>query len=353
MAAEGADNLSAVLYKKDDLRLEQRPIPEPGDNDVQIRVHSVGICGSDVHYWVHGNIGNFVVREPMVLGHETSGTVSKVGKNVEHLKPGDRVAIEPGVPCRHCEFCKTGRYNLCPDVFFCATPPDHGTLTRYYTHPADFCFKLPDHVSFEEGALLEPLSVGVHACRRSHLSLGQTVLICGAGPIGLVCLLTAQAMGASKVVITDIVDNRLERAVQLGASSAINVAAKSVDDIKREIVNALGDLPDVTIECTGAEASIQIGMLGTKSGGTLVLVGLGPSEVKVPLVDAAVREIDIRGIFRYANCYPTALAMVASGKVDVRPLVTHRFRLESAADAFRVAKTGEGGAIKVMIQCNN
>lgn len=342
-----------MLHKKDDLRLEQRPIPEPGDNDVQIRVHSVGICGSDVHYWVHGAIGHFVVREPMVLGHETSGTVSSVGKNVKHLKPGDRVAIEPGVPCHHCEFCKTGRYNLCPDVFFCATPPDHGTLTRYYTHPADFCFKLPDHVSFEEGALLEPLSVGVHACRRSHLQLGQTVLVCGAGPIGLVCLLTAKAMGASKVIITDIVDNRLQTALKLGASSTINVAAKSVDDIKREIMNSLGNLPDVTIECTGAEASIQVGMLATKSGGTLVLVGLGPDEVKVPLVDAAVREIDIRGIFRYANCYPTALAMIASGMVDVRPLVTHRFKLESVGDAFRVAKTGEGGAIKVMIQCDN
>lgn len=347
-----ADNLSAVLHKKDDIRMEQRPIPEPGDNDVQIKVHSVGICGSDVHYWTHGAIGNFIVKQPMVLGHETSGTISKVGKNVKHLKPGERVAIEPGVPCRRCDFCKRGRYNLCHDIFFCATPPDHGTLTRYYTHAADFCYKLPDHVSFEEGALLEPLSVAVHACRRANVEIGQNVLICGAGPIGLVCLLTAKAMGASMIIITDIVEHKLQTASALGADITINVKGRSTDDIKAELGNTLGDLPDVTIECTGAEPSIRLGMLGTKSGGTLVLVGLGAPEAKVPLVDAAVREIDIRGIFRYANCYPTALAMVASGRVNVKPLVTHRFKLEQTIEAFTVAKTGSGGAIKVMIGCD-
>lgn len=347
-----ADNLSAVLHKKDDIRMEQRPIPEPGDNDVQIKVHSVGICGSDVHYWTHGAIGNFIVKQPMVLGHETSGTISKVGKNVKHLKPGERVAIEPGVPCRRCDFCKRGRYNLCHDIFFCATPPDHGTLTRYYTHAADFCYKLPDHVSFEEGALLEPLSVAVHACRRANVEIGQNVLICGAGPIGLVCLLTAKAMGASMIIITDIVEHKLQTASALGADITINVKGRSMDDIKAELGNTLGDLPDVTIECTGAEPSIRLGMLGTKSGGTLVLVGLGAPEAKVPLVDAAVREIDIRGIFRYANCYPTALAMVASGRVNVKPLVTHRFKLEQTIEAFTVAKTGSGGAIKVMIGCD-
>ncbi|XP_077498259.1 sorbitol dehydrogenase-like [Amblyomma americanum] len=347
-----ADNLSAVLYKKDDLRLEQRPIPEPGDNDAQIRMHSVGICGSDVHYWTRGAIGNFIVHHPMVLGHESSGTVVKVGKNVKHLKPGDRVAIEPGVPCRYCDFCKGGRYNLCPDVVFCATPPHHGTLTRFYTHAADFCYKLPDHVSFDEAALLEPLSVAVHACRRARLQIGQTVLICGAGPIGLVCLLTAKAMGASRVIMTDIIGSRLQVAKLLGADFAISAASKTVEDIKQEIYRTVGDLPEVTIECTGAESSTQLGMVATKSGGTLVLVGMGPNEVKVPLVDAACREIDIRGIFRYANCYPTALAMVASGKVDVKPLVTHHFKLESAVEAFQTAKTGAGGAIKVVIDCS-
>lgn len=353
MAGAKGDNLSAVLYKMDDLRLEQRPIPEPGDNDVQIQVHSVGICGSDVHYWTRGAIGNFIVREPMVLGHESSGTVVKTGKNVTHLKPGDRVAIEPGVPCRNCNFCKGGRYNLCPDIVFCATPPHHGTLTRFYTHAADFCYQLPDHVTFEEAALLEPLSVAVHACRRARLQIGQTLLICGAGTIGLMCLLTAKAMGVSRVIMTDIITSRLEVAKTLGADSVMSVASKTVQDTKLEIFYTIGDLPEVTIECTGAESSTQLGMVATKSGGTLVLVGMGPNEVKVPLVDAACREIDIRGIFRYANCYPTALAMVASGKVNVKPLVTHRFKLASAVEAFQTAKTGAGGAIKVVIDCSS
>ena len=191
--------------------------------DVLIRMQEVGICGSDVHYWTKGCIGDFVVKAPMVLGHEASGIVHEVGECVTHLKKGistiikneygirscdlfyytgDRVAIEPGVPCSLCDFCKNGQYNLCGDVFFCATPPDHGNLCRFYTHAADFCYKLPDHVSLEEGALLEPLSVGVHACRRAGVAIGKTVLICGAGPIGLVCLLTAKAMGASSVLIT-------------------------------------------------------------------------------------------------------------------------------------------------------
>ncbi|RWS28433.1 sorbitol dehydrogenase-like protein [Leptotrombidium deliense] len=197
------DNLSAVLMKKDVLLLQQMPLPEnPKNDEVLLATHTVGICGSDVHYWTHGRIGNFVVEKPMILGHETSATVVAVGENVKHLKPGDRVATEPGVPCRQCNFCKEGKYNLCENIFFFATPPDDGTLTRFFKHPADFCFKLPDHVSYEEGALLEPLSVGVHACKRAGVTVGSDVLVCGAGPIGLVTMLTAKAFGARKVCIT-------------------------------------------------------------------------------------------------------------------------------------------------------
>ncbi|XP_063139178.1 sorbitol dehydrogenase isoform X2 [Rattus norvegicus] len=181
--------------------LENYPIPELGPNDVLLKMHSVGICGSDVHYWEHGRIGDFVVKKPMVLGHEAAGTVTKVGPMVKHLKPGDRVAIEPGVPREIDEFCKIGRYNLTPSIFFCATPPDDGNLCRFYKHSADFCYKLPDSVTFEEGALIEPLSVGIYACRRGSVSLGNKVLVCGAGPIGIVTLLVAKAMGASQVVV--------------------------------------------------------------------------------------------------------------------------------------------------------
>ena len=220
------DNLTAILYKTGDIRLENTEVPKPAPDQVLLQMDSVGICGSDVHYWTHGAIGDFIVRAPMVLGHEAAGVVTEVGSAVTHLKAGDRVAIEPGVPCRMCKLCKTGVYNLCPDMQFCATPPVHGNLCRYYVHAADFCYKLPDNLSLEEGALMEPLAVGVHACRRAGVCIGKRVLICGAGPIGLVNLLTAKAMGASEVVITDIADNRLEVAKSMGADYVYKVGAR-------------------------------------------------------------------------------------------------------------------------------
>ncbi|XP_055342752.1 sorbitol dehydrogenase-like [Paramacrobiotus metropolitanus] len=345
-------NLSAVLYSIKNLRLEERPIPQPGPHEVQVAIQKVGICGSDVHYWQRGCIGDFVVKAPMVLGHETSGVISAVGDKVTHLKQGDRVAIEPGVPCRRCEYCKEGRYNLCPHITFCATPPYHGTLTRYYVHAADFCYKLPDHVSLEEGALLEPLSVAVHACRRAGIVLGNYVLVCGAGPIGLVNLVSARAMGASRVVVTDISDDRLKVAKDLGADLTINVSGKDAKTTAATIAEFLGRPVDCTIECSGAETSTTLAIFATKSGGCVVLVGMGAPESKLPIMDALCREVDIRGVFRYVNCYPAALEMVASGRVNVKPLVTHRYSLEQTLEAFETARTGAGGAIKVMIDCS-
>ncbi|KAM8893721.1 sorbitol dehydrogenase isoform 1-T1 [Spinachia spinachia] len=352
------ENLSAVLHAQGDLRLENRAIPQPGPNEVLLQMHSVGICGSDVHYWQCGRIGDFVVTKPMVLGHEASGRVVKVGSAVKHLEAGDRVAVEPGAPREMDEFFKNGRYNLSPTIFFCATPPDDGNLCRYYKHSADFCYKLPNNVTFEEGALIEPLSVGIHACRRAGVTIGSTVLICGAGPIGLVCLLVAKAMGASHVVITDMLPERLTMAKELGADFQLKVnrgvepqqLAKSVEDL-------LGAQPHVTIECSGVESSIQTAIYvrdfsveATRSGGVVALVGVGAQMVTVPLINAALREVDIRGVFRYCNTWPMAIAMLASGKVNVKPLVTHRFPLEQAAQAFETTRQGLG--IKVMLKCD-
>lgn len=345
------ENLSAILHTVNDLRLENRPIPQPKENEVLLRMDKVGICGSDVHYWVNGRIGDFVVTKPMVLGHEAAGVVQEVGKGVTHLKAGDRVAIEPGVPCRTCDYCKGGRYNLCLEMAFCATPPFDGNLARFYTHAADFCYKLPDHMTMEEGALLEPLSVAVHACRRAGVTIGQKILICGAGPIGLVCLLTAKAMGASTVIITDISESRLEVAKTLGTDHTLLVGQNDAETLAQQVAEKLGSLSDVTIECSGAESSIRLAIFGTRSGGVVVLVGLGQAEIKVPIVNAAVREVDIRGIFRYANCYPTALQLVATGLVNVKPLITHRFTLEETVKAFETARAAAAGTIKVMISC--
>jgi len=338
-------NLAAVLQAVNDLRLEKRPIPTPKSHEVLVKIRSVGICGSDVHYLVHGRIGDFIVKSPMILGHESSGVVEEVGSSVTNLKKGDRITLEPGVPCRMCRNCKEGRYNLCPDVQFMATPPVDGSLANYIVHPADFCYKLPDHVTFDEGAMCEPLSVGIHACNRAGITLGSHVLIMGAGPIGLMCMLAARSAGATTVILVDIKEDRLQVARNLGATATIQATA----DVSAEI-NSKGLGPiDVTIECSGAEPAIRRAINATKSGGVVVLVGLGPPEIKLSLVDAAVREVDIRGIFRYANCYPKALALIASGKVDVKPLITHHFELKDVVKAFEVARDMTGGAIKVAV----
>eukprot|EP01126_Amoeba_proteus_P058606 TRINITY_DN757_c0_g1_i8.p1 TRINITY_DN757_c0_g1~~TRINITY_DN757_c0_g1_i8.p1 ORF type:complete len:247 (+),score=29.69 TRINITY_DN757_c0_g1_i8:3-743(+) len=216
MTEEKARNLAIVLRERKQFSYEEIPMPHPKPGSVIIRVHTTGICGSDVHYWAHGKCGPFVCNGPIILGHESSGIVEDVGQGVQHLKRGDRVAMEPGVPCRLCTYCRNGKYNLCPEMKFFATPPIDGTLANFIEHPADFCYKMPDHMSFEEGALLEPLSVAVHSCQRGRVTAGSHVLITGAGPIGLVSLIVARALGATKVVLTDMLPSRLEIASKLG-----------------------------------------------------------------------------------------------------------------------------------------
>ncbi|VDP45222.1 unnamed protein product [Heligmosomoides polygyrus] len=350
MSTDPVDNLSAVLYGVGDIRLEQREMPIPGDNQLLIRVYIVGICGSDVHFWKAGAIGNYVVKEPMILGHETSGTVAGMGVNVKGFAVGDRVAIEPGVPCRRCMQCKTGRYNLCPDMQFFATPPVDGSLTRYLVFDADFCYKLPDNVSHEDGALLEPLSVAVHACRRSGLQMGQRVLVQGAGPVGILCMMTARAMGASRVAITDIIQNRLDLAQTLGADATLFVKDKSPTEVRSMVLEALEGEPNVTMDCTGVQTCLEAAVLSTRSGGVIVMVGLRDSRVELPIIDAALREVDIRGVFRYANCYPTALGLVASGRIDLSGLTRAHYRLEDTVEAFK--RSAQGDVIKVFIYCD-
>jgi L-iditol 2-dehydrogenase len=352
MTALPQTTTAVVLHAIDDIRLDTRPVAKPGPYDALIAVKSVGICGSDVHYWKHGRIGPFILNSPMVLGHESSGQVVAVGEKVTHLKAGDRVTMEPGVPCRQCNSCKIGRYNLCPDVVFMATPPYDGSLSNYIVHPADFCFKLPDHVSFDEGAMCEPLSVGVHAVSRAKVSVGQTVLITGAGPIGLMCLMAAKAAGAGITIITDIKQERLDVAKSLGATHTIDTT--KVPDVVSQVVSLVGpQAVDTSIECSGATVAIHAAIKATRNGGVVVLVGMGAPEISLPLVDAAVREVDLIGVFRYANTYPKALALIASGKVDVKSLITHHFNYKESVDAFNVARVGADKdnkmAIKVII----
>ncbi|XP_035216528.1 sorbitol dehydrogenase-like [Stegodyphus dumicola] len=342
------DNLTAI-FCRGELRLENKPVPEPAADEVLIGIHSVGICGSDIHCWKKGRICSLTCEGPLILGHESSGTIVKVGDKVQNLKPGDRVCIEFGRPCKTCEFCKSGRYNLCELTKFGA--PFDGSLSQYYCQIADFCFKLPDNVTLEEGALIEPLAVAVHACQRAAVTAGKSVLICGAGAIGLLNLLTCKAMGVTKICITDISEDRLKVAKKLGASHQISAKGNDIL-VLEEVLSKLGGPPDITIECCGAESSIRLGILVTKRGGVLVLVGVGAPEIKIPIFDASIREIDIRGVYRYTNCYPIALQLVASGLVDVKPLITHHFKLQEVNKAFETAHSGADGAIKVLIHCS-
>ncbi|NXH22431.1 DHSO dehydrogenase, partial [Bucco capensis] len=328
---------------------ENRPVPEPGPNEVLLRMHSVGICGSDVHYWQHGRIGDFVVKEPMVLGHEASGTVIKVGSGVTHLKPGDRVAIEPGVPREVDEFCKAGRYNLSPSIFFCATPPDDGNLCRFYKHSASYCYKALASLTsntFRDGNSTTCLG---NMCQCSTTLVGRNFFLMSR-PIGLVNVLVAKMMGAAAVVITDLSASRLQKAKEIGADFTIQVKNETPQEVASKVESLLGCMPEITVECTGVQACIQAGIYATRSGGTLVLVGLGPEMVTVPIVNAAVREVDIRGIFRYCNTWPVAIALLSSKRINVKPLVTHRFPLEKALEAFETTRRGEG--VKVMLKCD-
>ncbi|CAM9249963.1 unnamed protein product, partial [Phaeothamnion confervicola] len=346
----------AWLHGVDDLRIEPYALDQPLAPDaVRVRVGAVGICGSDVHYLKHMRIADFVVEAPMVIGHESAGIVEDVGSAVTDLKAGDRVAMEPGIPCRRCLQCKTGFYNLCPDMAFFATPPVHGSLARFVTHPADFCFKLPDGMTLEQGAMCEPVSVGVHACKRAEVGPGQRVAILGAGPIGLVTLMVAIAHGAARVVVTDVAVERLKTAAALGASAGVDVGGLEPAAAAAKIREALGGDADAAIDCCGFEPSVRTALLAARPGGRVCLVGMGHNEMRVPLTAAAAREVDIVGVFRYRNAYPLSIELISSGKIDVGPLITHRYDLgggggkfskETVAEAFEQSARGKD-AIKV------
>ncbi|CAO3653314.1 unnamed protein product [Cunninghamella echinulata] len=345
-----------VLNKPLDIVFEERPVPEVGQGDVLVNIKATGICGSDVHYWLTGGIGSFIVKKPMILGHESAGVVAKVGPGVTDLKVGDRVALEPGVPCRTCEQCKKGRYNLCPGMVFAATPPYDGTLCDYYRHPADFCVKLPENVSLQEGALVEPLSVGIHAARRGNVKSGDRVFIFGAGPVGLLCAAAVKAAGASYVTIADITPSRLEFAKTYCTDSQVLLerpqqGEPNIEYSRRIAENILKteQLADVVIDCTGAETCVQTSILLAKNGGNVILVGVGASNQTIPISEVSSREVDIKGIFRYVNTYPTAVEMIASGKINVKPLITHTYSFDDSIKAFEHVKSGKDDAIKVQI----
>lgn len=352
-----------MLQSINNVSFESRAVPSLRDeHDVRVHIQQTGICGSDVHFWQKGRIGDFILNSPMVLGHESSGRVVEVGTKVKNVKVGDRVAIEPGVPCRRCDHCRRGEYGLCADMIFAATPPDDGTLQKYYIVASDYVYPIPEHMSFEDGALTEPVAVAVQINKVADLRAGQTVLVFGCGPIGVLCQAVAKASGASKVIGVDISESRAQFARDFAADGVYvskSRPAEGEDPIEhsRKIGEAicsefgLGEGADVVLECTGAEPCIQAGVFATRKGGTYVQAGMGRENVMFPITTACVRALNVKGSIRYSTgCYPQAVRLIASGQVQPSKLITHRFKFEQAEEAFELVKKGQENTLKVVIE---
>ena len=338
----------AVMLGIGKMGFEEREIPKVKDDEVLVKLEYVGICGSDLHYYETGAIGDYVVEPPFVLGHEPGGTVVEVGKNVKHLKVGDRVALEPGKTCGHCEFCKTGRYNLCSDVVFFATPPVDGVFQEYVAHEAELCFKLPDNVSTLEGALIEPLAVGFHAAIQGDAHLGQKAVVMGAGCIGLVSMMALKARGVSEVYVVDIMEKRLEKALELGATGVINGAKEDVLERVKELTDGAG--MDLVIETAGTEITTRQAIHMAKKGSNIVLVGYSKTgEMTLPMSLVLDKELTFKTVFRYRHIYPMAIDAVAAGKVNLKGIVTDVFRLDEAQKAMDYSVNNKADIVKAVI----
>ena len=331
---------ASVLRGVGDLLVEDREVPRAGAGEVLVRIGSVGVCGSDVHYYERGRIGPYVVDHPLVLGHEAGGTVAAVGDGVTSLEVGQRVSIEPGVPCGGCTQCLAGRYNLCPGMRFFATPPYDGAFCEYVVMPAAFVHPVPDAVSDDAAGLMEPLSVGIWACRRGEVGPGVRVLVTGAGPIGLVCAQAALAYGATEVVVSDVNPHRLALARRVGATTW---------DVSVQPLAAAQFEPDVLLECSGHPQATVDAIRTVARAGRVVLIGMGGDELTLPLPYVQDRELVLTGAFRYANTWPTAIALVAAGRVDLDVLVTGHYGLADVGDALTVARR-DPTTVKAMVR---
>jgi len=337
-----------VLEKKGELSLREIALPQDvGPDDVRIAIHTVGVCGSDVHYYTHGAIGSYIVRQPMVLGHEASGTVVEVGANVTSLKVGDRVCMEPGVPNLSSRATKLGIYNVDPDVRFWATPPVHGVLAPYAVHPAAFTYKLPDNVSFAEGAMVEPFAIGMQAAARARILPGDVAVVVGCGPIGIMIALAALAGGCSKVLISDFSAPKLEIAAQYPGIVPVNIGEQSLVDAVRSATDNWG--ADIVFEASGSPKAFANLFDIVRPGGAVVLVGLPVEAVELNVPAAISKEVRIETVFRYANIFDRALQLIASGKVDLKPLITGTYDFSESIKAFERAAQGKPQDVKLQI----
>jgi D-xylulose reductase len=337
-----------VLERKGELALRDIHLDDRlGPEDVRIQIHTVGICGSDVHYYTHGRIGSYVVEAPMVLGHEAAGTVIEVGADVTGLKIGDRVCMEPGVPNLASRASKLGKYNVDPAVRFWATPPIHGVLTPSVVHPAAFTFKLPDNVSFAEGAMVEPFAIGMQAAAQARIRPGDVAAVVGCGPIGIMAALAALAGGCAKVYISDVSAEKLAIAGGYDGIVPVNIGNESLASVVARETDGWG--VDVVFEASGNPKAFEDLFTIVRPAGAVVLIGLPVEPVHFDVTGAIAKEARIETVFRYANVFDRALALIAAGKVDLKPLVTGTYPFEESIIAFERAASGRPTDVKLQI----
>ena len=337
-----------ILEETKKLRLGEFAIAETlGPHDVRVAIKTVGICGSDIHYYEHGRIGPFVVEAPMILGHEASGVITEVGGEVTTLKPGDRVCMEPGIPDPNSRATRLGLYNLDPKVRFWATPPVHGILRPSVVHPADFTFKLPDSVTYAEAAMVEPLAVGMQAAKKAQIEPGDLAVVMGAGPIGMVTALAALAGGCSHVILTDTQQPKLDLGASLGPITSVNVAKESLAEVVNRMTDGWG--ADIIFECSGSAPALAGLFAPLRPGGCAVLVGMPGGSISYDVVGAQIKEARVEHVFRYAHVFPRALALMGSGKIDVKPLITDTFEFADSVAAFEYAAHLPPTSVKAQI----
>ena len=328
---------ASVLMTPKRIEVEKIAVPTLDPDQVLVRVAAVGVCGSDVHYYEHGRIGSYVVDGPLILGHELSGQIEAVGVAVDSQRIGDRVAVEPQRPCRLCRQCKSGQYNLCPDMEFFATPPIDGAFAELIAIQSDFAHTIPDSVTYEAAALMEPLSVGIWACQRAQVGPGSRVLVAGAGPIGIIIAQTARAFGASEIIVSDVDSERRSFVLAHGATRVLDPREESVEGLD----------VDAFIDASGVGQAVRSGILAVGPGGRVILVGLGNDDLNLPVSYIQDREIWLSGVFRYANTWPLAIDLVSSGRVDLDALVTGKFPLAEAEAALNAGK--QPGQLKAIV----
>lgn len=338
-----------VLTGKQKLEWVERDIPQPGKGELQIKLEYVGVCGSDLHFYQEGQLANWTLDGPLALGHEPGGVVTGIGEGVEGFAIGDKVSIEPAVPCGHCEDCRKGNYNLCTNIKMLAIPGERdGVNAEYCTHDASMCYRLPENMSTLEGAMIEPLAVGMHATELSDARIGETAIVLGSGCIGLCTVMSLKARGVSEIYVADVMDKRLEKAMEVGATRVFNSTRESIEEFAKTLP---GGGADQVYECAGNRITTLQSCRLIKRAGKVTLVGVSPEPVlELDIATLNAMEGVVYSVYRYRNLWPKAIAAVSSGAIPVKDIVSHEFDFKNCIEAIEYSLNHKDEVIKSVVK---